>query len=286
MPTTAKLIDQWLDLLPDAKRVASEAGAIHRITRRLASYEGYEALRKLQSDLDKVADTELEVGSLVSRVRAVADSVGGWLENEWDRRAAGVAEEIAQFFVERQVEVEADVGGVYAPPLDILIDPRNDRACLTYADEPVKDRVPLASARVFREWENALARLRRDTIPPEQLAGLLVDAYDHVVRLRGLRPGGRARLPDVHFQMFMRRQSAQVRQDPRRSRIKEYPRYQFAWDLAFLLDEPSWLETPDLRIVLHEASETAARSRSSSICTQTEAGEQKLLSHLHVERTG
>lgn len=72
-------------------------------------------------------------------------------------------------------------------------------------------------------------------------------------------------MSDLHFQLFVRRQTAQVRQDPRRSRVKEYPRAQFAWDLATLLEDPSWLHDQAGEIVLHPASDSAARSRATSV---------------------
>ena len=79
---------------------------------------------------------------------------------------------------------------------------------------------------------------------------MLADAYDELCRLRDMRPGGRIRLSDLHFQAFVLRQTAQVRQDPRRSRVKEYPRYQLAYDLSLLLADPDAMRRDGRRLLL------------------------------------
>lgn len=64
MTGPAELIHVWGDLLPAAKRAAGEISSLHRVARSLSSYEGYEALRKLQKQIDKVIGLDLEVSEL------------------------------------------------------------------------------------------------------------------------------------------------------------------------------------------------------------------------------
>ena len=104
--------------------------------------------------------------------------------------------------------------------------------------------------------------------------------------LRGVRPGGRVRLSDLHFQAFVLRQTASVRQDPRRTRIKEYARYQLAWDLALLLSDPDAMRQDGRRLVLHEASATASRSRTTAVRVDRHPGEPVWFAHASFEPIG
>lgn len=133
---------------------------------------------------------------------------------------------------------------------------------LAYAGEAVQSRLPPSAERIYKAWTAPQSRLERDAAEPHALAADLRRAYNLVCRTKDIRAGQRVRLPDVHFQIFVERQTVQGRQDPRRSRIKDYPRHQFAWDLAALLDAPDALTAEGL--ALQEATEAAARSRSQS----------------------
>jgi hypothetical protein len=93
------------------------------------------------------------------------------------------------------------------------------------------------------------------------------------------------RVSDLHFQLFVARQTAQVRQDPRKGKVKDYPRYQFAHDLSLLLERKGddlTLSHESRRLTFHQASKSAAGSRANSL--KVEHGEQILsLSDLEVQ---
>jgi len=175
-----------------------------------------------------------------------------WLDNEWGRRASTVGKDIRNWFEERGTPLRRRGDLLYRFPAAIRIDARNDRAEILHAGEVVKDKVPLAPDRVFKEWEKARDLLERNATAPDSFADELRKAYGDHIRLRGWRPGRQVRLLDVHFRVFVGRQTAQVRQDPRRSRVKEYPRFQFAWDLGRMLEDPD-VERDDLEFITARA---------------------------------
>jgi len=219
----------------------------------------------VERDLSRIAELELDTNGMLAAARSVADQVSNWLGAEWQRRAEEVTVELRQWFADRGVALHGEGMELAGDPFTILIQPAADRASLMFAGEVVKDRLPLAPGRIFDSWEREKGRLERDATGPERFADLLIAATDDVCRLRPAPIGARQRLPDVHFQLFARRQTAKVRQDPRKGRVKEYPRYLFAWDMGELLAAPEGLRRGERTVIVHEASESAARSRSSSV---------------------
>ncbi len=102
---------------------------------------------------------------------------------------------------------------------------------------------------------------------------MLEDAYRELIAIEGKHPGSRVRLPDVHFRAFVHRQTAAVRKDPRKGRVKPYPRYQFAWDLGLLLSQQEQVTTRGgRRIELIEASESASRGATTSLIVERPDG--------------
>ena len=264
-PTPDELMERWQALAPRVNALAASAKVLSGATQRLARSEGYEALNKVQRDLSRIGELELDASGMVDAARSVAEQVSGWLDGEWQRRAEGVTRELRHWFADRGVTLQGEGMELVGDPFTLSIRPADDRACLLFAGEVVKDRLPLAPARIYDAWERERARMERDATGPERFADLLITATDDSCRLRQVPIGARQRLPDVHFQLFARRQTAQVRQDPRKGRVKEYPRYLFAWDLGELLAAPAWLQRQGRRLTVHAASESAARSRSSSV---------------------
>lgn len=269
-PTPDELMESWQALAPRVNALATSAKALSGATTRLAKAEGYEALNKVQRDLSRIAELELDANGMLDAARSVADQVSAWLGGEWQRRAEGVSLELRQWFADRGIALQGEGMELVGDPFTLSIRPADDRACLLFAGEVVKDRLPLAPARIYDAWERERVRMERAATGPERFADLLIAAADDACRLRPAPVGTRQRLPDVHFQLFARRQTAQVRQDPRKGRVKEYPRYLFAWDLSELLGAPAWLQRHGRRLTLHAASESAARSRSSSVLVRRE----------------
>ncbi len=265
MRDTSSLEQTWTNLLPDAAGRARDAATLTRIARTLSRAEGYESLRKVQQALDKLAALERLPAELLEAAQSAAAPVAEWLQEEWARRARDFVAEVRDYFAERAVPLEGEGFSLSSPPLRFQIHPAKDRADILYAGEPVKERLPLVAERLLRERESALQRLIRGSTPPDLMADQLLEAYDTVLRLKEARRGSRVRLPEIHFQLFVDRQTAQARQSLVRGKIKEYPRAQFAFDLAGLLAAPGFLERDGRRIELVEASRSLARSRSSSV---------------------
>lgn len=283
---TTELRERWLRLRPRVDGVAKQAGALRRVVRKLATEEGYEALRKLQKEIATLETLELDTDGILDNVREALGPVESWLEAEWTRRAEQFAEELHSFFADREVELTGVPPLLEAGQLGIEFDTRQDQARILYAREVVRDRIPLAPERIFREWQNASQRLERGLTSPDEFFTAVVDAYDLVCRTRGLKPGSRVRLPDLHFQLFVARQTAQVRQDPRKGRLKEYPRYQFAYDLSALLNSPGGMVRGNKAVSLHIAARSAAESRSASVLLDDGRGGWAYYGDVQVESAG
>ena len=282
MRDTTELEDAWRSLARDAAAAARAAGTLNRVTKTLSRAEGYESLKGVQQALAKLAAVSDLPPELLAAAEVAAAPVAAWLEEEWARRAAGFVDEATRYFTERSVPLEVDGFTLASPPLVLEVHPAADRAELMYAGELLKGKLPLVAERLLREREGALARLQRDATPADALADQLIEAYDNVVRLKGLRAGARVRLPDVHFQLFVDRQTSKARQSLTRSALKEYPRAQFAFDLMGLLSAPSFLRREGRTLELVEASPSLARSRSSSVTVVAMDGATTTWSDLRV----
>lgn len=282
MRDTTSLEQTWKNLLPEATGRARDAATLKRIAGTLSRPEGYESLKKVQQALDKLEALDRAPADLIAAARAAAAPVADWLQDEWARRARDFVAEARDYFAERAVRLEGEGFSLSSPPLLFEIHPAQDRADLLYAGEPVKRRLPLVAEQLLRERESGLQRLVRESTQPDLLASQLVDAHDTVVRSKEARPGSRIRLPEIHFQLFVDRQTAQARQSLTRGKLKEYPRAQFAFDLAGLLAAPHFLRRDGRTIELVEASPSLARSRSSSVTVVAPDGTTTVWSDLRV----
>lgn len=258
-------ISRFGDLLADAKAIASEAAAFKRIAALLSKPEGYEQLKKVEHELAQLDSFVYLPNSAMSATVKAAEDVRNWLASEWHRRASMFTQELMVYLDDRALPSEVDGDEVKVWPFILTLNPRQDRADLTYAGEPIGKTLPLSCPAIHKAILNAQMLLEKNQTPPEVFADELIASYEDACNLRGTRVGGRVRLPEVHFSMFARRQTSVVKSDPRRSRIKEYPRYQFAWDLALLLKNSPWLERGAKRITLHPASATAAKGKADSV---------------------
>lgn len=283
MRDTTELEQNWKGILSDADRRARDATTLKRIAATLSRAEGYESLKKVQQALEKLDGLEGLPAEDLAAARLAAEPVADWLESEWARRASDFVAELRAYFAERAVRLEGEGFILASPPLSFEIDPSADRADLTYAGETVKQRLPLVAERLLRERESGLQRLERGSTPPDLLADQLVEAYDAVTRMKEARPGARVRLADAHFQLFVDRQTVQARQSLTRGKLKEYPRVQFAFDLAGLLAAPHFLHRGGRTIHLIEASPSLARSRSASIAVVARDGATTTLADLRVD---
>jgi hypothetical protein len=264
MESPQSLAQSWSELLPEIRATAKVAASLRRAAERLATPAGYEALRRLDRDLTWLESQSGTADPLLGRARDAARPVREWLANEWEVRAATFAGELAEWFSSRSVDLNVDDSVLFAAPFHLSLDAARDKAAISYAGEAVKVGIPLTVDRVWRAWTAARSQLDRDATAPERFADLVLESTKALADGPGRRLR-RVRLPDLHFRLFLGRQSAQARLDPRRTRLKEYPRYQFAWDVAQLLEEPTWLRRPEGSLRFVAASESQARSRGTSL---------------------
>ncbi|MCK6528649.1 hypothetical protein L6R50_14190 [Myxococcota bacterium] len=283
MRSTVTIEDEWKELVAEADALAAAATALRRTTRLLARPDGYDSLPKVARALDGIEKATALPESLRDRAADAARSARTWLDAEREIRARGFAREAVEHFRARGVGAVQDGLEISAPPCGIRFDPARDRAEVHHAGEPVIEGVPLVPERIFAAWQSAQARLAAGETPPERFADLLIGAYDRIVaRDREGRAGPRVPLPEVHFEMFVGRQTAQARTSPTQGRIKEYPRFQFAWDLARLLDSPEFHARGARRIEILPASPSASKSRSASVLVVGEDGERRVLGDVRV----
>jgi hypothetical protein len=255
-------------LVTDASRIAKSAKTLSDVVKRLAKPEGYSNLNALAKNLDQLNALSLDVGDVREQAVAATTPARIWLEDEWARRAAEFAQELAFALSERSIPSQTVGKEVTASPFVFFLDPQRDHAQLTYAGEPIGKARPLSVDLLYRAFVGALEQLKRNETSPEEFADEIIDAYRDACAWRKptYREGGKVRLSDVHFALFIRRQKAQTRIDPRAGRVKEYPRYQFAWDISLLREQPGWLDRPGGRIALLDASAPRRTSRTESVC--------------------
>jgi hypothetical protein len=269
---TADLREKWTPLLPEIDQVAKSAKTLRTIAHRLATEKGYEALLKVQKDLEAMDALAISPDKAIEDAREALVPVREWLSEEWTRRAADFAEDLSTCFKDREVTLTGHAPDMSAGPLVIRLDISHDKAALLYGGEIVRDRLPLVPEQIFRHWTQARDALDKKSSLPEGMIKELRVAYEDVLKLSGHPFGRRARLSDVHFQMFVRRQSAQLRQDPRKNRVKDYPRYQFTYDLGRLIRGDALKTSDGKEVVIHPALKTAAASRSASIALEDGRG--------------
>jgi len=275
-------IQQFEGIQTEVTRLAKQATTFAGVVRRLSRADGFGNLKRLERDLEQLKGLNPEVEDLRMRAAAAASEAQAWLSEEWQRRATDFAIELARYLSDRAIPATTSSSYVTAPPFVIMLDAQRDRGKLMYADEQVGKAQPLSAPLLYRSYTDGIALLERWQTPPEVFADELIDAYHDACRQRQVRVGGRVRLPDVHFALFIRRQTAAVRSDPRRGRIKEYPRYQFAWDVELLHRHGEWHERQAGRIEFHLASATASRGRAESLRLVRADGSEIVLGDMQV----
>ena len=257
-----ELKDLWREILESARDVSRRLGKLRAVARALSGAPGYESLRDVEKLLAKVeglslADAEDVAAKAQDAVRAVRE----WLADEWSRRERSTVEEIVEWFGERGVDVRraSDNGNeLLAFPLELRVLAKKDLVQMYYAGELVA-KAPASAEAVFVAWEKARRRLENNETAPDEFERELREAYEELLRLGVASKRAGARLPDIHFQMFVRRQRrGAARVDPVRRKLHEYPRAQFAWDLAL------WLSTGlPTDIALMEAGSSTSTPRTS-----------------------
>ncbi|MFA5506733.1 MAG: hypothetical protein WC314_25875 [Vulcanimicrobiota bacterium] len=270
--TTSQLKEPWKDIFNTAQSLAKQAGQLKTMAKKLSSQDGYDSLKSLSKTLEKLEALNLPDPELMTQTRKATQKVQTWLEAEWDRRAREFSTELLTYFRERDVDAQLHDLTISVHPFTLEVQAAKDKVFLYYLGEEVA-KAPLSSEKVFKQWQKSRDQLEKNDTPPQALLDLLERAYEEQLRLQQKSAGTRFRLSDLHFRLFVLRQTPQVRQDPRKAKVKEYPRYQFAYDLGLLLEQRGdglTIETEEKRLAFHQASKSAAQSRSNSM--QVEIG--------------
>ena len=275
---------KWEAQLPQISALAKQTGLLRRLTARLAKAESYESLKRVERDLNKLDGVACPDAELARATQSLTVEVREWLDEEWDRRKHAVDKELRTVFEDAGIPLEARGEDLYRYPLTIRLHPRSDSATLIHAGEQANVRkIALNTERIFNAWDATRALLVKRQTDPDLMADTLHAAHDEVLAVEGRRPGSRVRLPDVHFRAFVQRQTAAVRRDPRKARVKPYPRYQFAWDLGLLLARPDQLLLADgRRIELLDASGSASRGAATSMLVELTDGTTRTLGDVRI----
>ncbi len=274
-PTTvAQLKEPWKEILTAAEVLRKQAAQLKTLAKKLASQEGYDSLKKLDKTLEKLEGLELPDPELQQQTQEATQKVRKWLEGEWNRRATEFAAELERYVQERGFSAQLEGLTLSLHPFVLKIEAAKDTVVISYLGNEMA-KSPLSCEAVFKQWQGAREILEKDDTPPETMLNLLGGAYKEALRLSDKANSTRVRVTDLHFRLFILRQTPAVRQDPRKAKVKEYPRFQFAYDLGVLLEqrgEHLVVETEDQRFTFFPATKTAAQSRSSSI--QVEVGQE------------
>jgi hypothetical protein len=255
--------------------------ALHKAASTLGRADGYESLHRIERLLAELDRAVALPDALRADAQAASQPTRAWLAAEWGRRGSLVARDTADHFAARGVACQLEGARLTAGAFVVLIDAAKDKGSVEYAGEEIVAGLPLVPERLFAGWQGATAALERGETPPEQFADLLAEAAASLAKGEP-RVGSRIPLPDIHFELFVRRQTAAARTNPSKGRLKEYPRSQFAWDLARLRAAPHFLERAGRRMELLPASPSAARSRVASVLVVDEGGGTVALADLRM----
>lgn len=258
-------IEIFQSLQEKAKALATEAGALKRVAVSLSKIEGYQNLRRLEHDLTTLESLALLPEESLEMARTAVAAARLWLQDEWSRRASVFSEELSVYLQDRAISTQVAGNEIRMDPFVLILEPARDSAVIYYSGEPIGKPLAMSCPMVFKAYSDSISLLERNQTPPESFADELLEAYAETCRWKGIKQGGRARLSDIHFTLFARRQSATVRCDPRKGRIKEYPRYQFACDLGLLLRNPDWMVRSGSTITFNPSPASSARSRTDSV---------------------
>jgi hypothetical protein len=168
-------------------------------------------------------------------------------------------------------------------PLTAVVDLERMEATLCYARQELA-RVPAKALTILDaagEQERALCSRQ---LPPEEVLGLLLEAYRAVAGRRGVAMGSRVELSEILPEMALLRQPRRFREDPLKERYSPYSKARFLWDLARLRGSRT-LEIGGLRADLGTATGDAARKKARVFFLQEPNGEGQYYLTLRFVRT-
>lgn len=281
--TTESMEGLWKGVRAAVAPMKRDAVMLDRLAETLSRSDGYESLAKIERMLDQLDGATALDPAVLERARAAAAPTREWLHAEWDRRGREVVTEVADCFLGRGVPVAIDGARLVAGPFGILIEATRDQGTIEFLGETVAGPIPLVPQRIFAAYESARVGLQRGETPPETMADPFIIAADAVSRRRNDgKTGMRVLLPELHFELFIARQSVHGRNNPSKSKLKEYSRAQFCWDLGRLREATHFLTRGTRVIELFPALAAAAKNRTTSVAVVAAGGSVLMLGETRV----
>lgn len=228
-------------LIRGLKEVAVQAQAL---SKRLIAYQ-----RFLTAPVDNAYEREKLLGEIEEKVKAfppgeLQERLLNWLNDE----RALVAQAIEEFRFEfgRKLFTALEGSGLVVKGqlpflrigfFSVRADFTTGRATIFWGPEieRLKSGVPLepfALAKTVRGYQESL--VKGGIREPERFLFNLWQAYQRVIRAKGLNDGERVFLVDLLGELVILMQSESFRVNPTRDNFKEYPRIRFSYDLYLL----------------------------------------------------
>jgi len=201
------------------------------IARRL---EGPGALEDLAT-VRRVAEALVKTG--LPEAAALGEELRGFAAREEGERRLRRGREVVEALRAAGAEprrIGEEPPAWEAPPLTVTLDEARGRAVVCYAREAVAE-APLAAGRIAEAWRQAREVLEKRARPPAEFRGVLLGAYRAWLARTGQQFGERVGVVDLLPEVALALQGDKFRADPRRGTFVDYPRAQFAWDLAALV---------------------------------------------------
>ncbi|MBI5487022.1 MAG: hypothetical protein HY905_06790 [Deltaproteobacteria bacterium] len=226
----AELVERLAGFVKAAGANAKEWRAAGALARRLtgSAIEDLAGVRRAAAALGKLALPE---------ARLLGEALLAYATHEEEERRFRRAREVVEALRAAGAEprrVGEDPPVWEAPPLGITLDETRGKAVVSYAREPLAE-APLAAGRIAQLWREARDALTKRARPPAEFREVLLGAYRAVLARAGRAPGERVDLVDLLPEIALVVQGDKFRSDPRKGSFSDYPRAQFAWDLAALV---------------------------------------------------
>jgi hypothetical protein len=216
----------------DATTAARGWRAAGALARRLCSAEKLQDLGEIRKTAARLAKVDLE------DAKTLGADLASFAQRQQDARRMRLVQDAVQALREAGAEPRS-IGD--SPPAwrvghaTVTLDVARGKAVVSYARETIAE-APLVPARIVDAWQSALAALAKRAQAPARFHEALLGAYRALLARTGRSFGDRVEAVELLPEVAVTAQGEQFRADPRRSSFSDYPRAQFAWDLARLLE--------------------------------------------------
>ncbi|MDI7268679.1 MAG: hypothetical protein QME96_11865 [Myxococcota bacterium] len=228
----AEMLDRLAQFARDAAAGAKAWRTAGALVRRIRSGEDLQDLAGIKKAAARLAKIEL------AQARTLGADLESFAERQEEERRFRFVQEVVQAF--RAAGAEPRPLGDSPPAWQVgratvTLDVARGKATVTYARETIAE-APLVPARVVDAWKAALGALEKRAQAPERFHESLLGAYRGWLARAGRAFGDRVDAVDLLPEVAVAMQGDDFLADPRRSSFADYPRAQFAWDVARLLE--------------------------------------------------